>query len=114
MPKTTTLPADSTLASIWQKLHDPDAYVRGVLLALLERDAERAGVRIGISGTGQYPCYQIMRPDGPHGGYLPGERYNDNHTPFTNASISETAWSNKTMCLREVWELFGVVRGWAK
>jgi hypothetical protein len=115
MPKN-GLPPDSTIVSVKEKLHNPDTYVRGVLEALLARDGKKARVRIGVSGTGQYPCYQIIYPitlhDDKASDCSPGERYNDNHTLFSNKTVSEIKWSKASMSLKQVWRLFGEIRGW--
>lgn len=94
------IPRDSTVATVWPTLTHPEDYLSGVL-ELAERCRTTHGnafVRIGITGSGQKPCYRVVwrRDDGTE--EIFGSHW-DNHQPLDNEKAPGTNWSTRaTSC----------------
>lgn len=97
------IPANSTVASIWTRLTNQRDYVAGV-----RHKAERcrkvhgnAYVKIGVTGSGQKPCYRVsyMTADGAEKIF---GSYWDMHEPLDNERAVNTNWSTAAMTFQEI------------
>lgn len=136
--------ADTTLADIVTRLHNPKRYIQRVLQNMEEcgKNHGSVRVRIGITGTGDRPNYRI-EPEHPERidlnlltakmrGELPDERhkelevqlahfaahfsaYNGNsHERLADGHLHEAHWSDRYMSLEEVRNMLRHFREYAK
>ena len=102
MTSTGSIGPNDTIADVISKLKSPIPYMRGVLdkLAACESLHGNAFVRIGITGTGLYPCYRVSYvSDGTEQVFAV---YNDNGTLFVSSELNTDDWSGKSMSRKEV------------
>ena len=106
MPK--KLQTDSTLISIWSSLRSGCDFLRKIRWDM-EKCSEANGnshVRIGITGTGQKPCYRIFyRSNSDEREVILGS-YWHNHTPLENEKAVNINWSKNSSSFQEVHALF--------
>lgn len=98
-----SLPSDSTISTIWTKLADPRPYVGGILgkLRTCSNEHGNAYVVIGITGSGQKPCYRVFHKS-PAGTEVIYGSYWDNHQPLDNQDAITANWSSSSMSYAEV------------
>ena len=104
---TDTIPADSTIATVWPLLTPQSKYVRGVL-ADMRRCRDKLGsalVRIGVTGTGQKPYYRIFSISEDGDQQVFGSFY-DNREPLENGFAETSNWSVSAMTLSELEDFF--------
>jgi len=89
---------NSTVASVWPHLAHPRQYVAGVRQRMMtcEKAHGNAHVRIGVTGTGQKPCYRIFHLSGQNTEIVYGS-YWDNHDPLDNGDAVTLSWSSASM-----------------
>jgi hypothetical protein len=99
LPK--TIPADSTIASVFQYLTHKDNYVRWALQKMRECNKAHgnSSIKIGVTGTGQKPYYRITYK--ANGEKIFGSFY-DNHEPLEIAFADTSNWSRKSMTFDEL------------
>ncbi|MFC7699483.1 hypothetical protein ACFQX9_22635 [Bradyrhizobium sp. GCM10028915] len=94
----TKIPNDSTVASVWPHLAEQRIYVAGVRHKMLtcQKQHGNAHVRIGITGSGQQPCYRVfyLTPSGTEVIY---GSYWDTHDAFENPDAVTNNWSTASM-----------------
>ena len=120
------LARNATIADVRDDLVKPERYVRLVLsnIVAAEREHGPVVVRIGVTGTGQFPHYRIDRRD-RHEIFdseltvdIPFQTINGrNHQPLAIVPEGEEAdilrdehWSNGDMTREEVMTLLGEIR----
>ena len=95
---------DSTIASEWSKLTYPREYVSTVRhkMAGCVGTHHNAHVRIGVTGTGQKPCFRIVyKLDGKDEEFVFGS-YWDNGTPLDKEDVLSNRWSTASMSYDEI------------
>lgn len=105
MPK--AISKDSTVASVWPHLADQRGYLAGVnhrLRVCLDRHGN-AFVRIGITGTGQKPCYRVFHRTDDGNEIIFGS-YWDNHEPLENETALNSNWSSREMSYEQLHAFF--------
>jgi hypothetical protein len=127
------LASNSTIRDVRTDLAQPERYVRLVLANIMasEREHGPVVVRIGITGTGQFPHYRIdrremreaidlsiesSRREEVH--YEPIQAFNGrNHKPLANVPdgeevdvLREEHWSEAAMSREDVMNLLGAIR----
>ena len=123
------LVGDETIRDIADRLSQPESYVRGVfgnMAAYRKEVGAEPIVKIGCTGEGFYPHYRIepeSRPD-PHAiidfdmdGFLKLATFNGrNHSAmdWTAKDIVGEHWSSGSMTYRDVQNLLGDIRGFAR
>lgn len=94
----TKIANDSTIASVWSHLADPRVYVAGARQKMMTcpKQHGNAHVRIGITGSGQKPCYRVfyMTPSGTEVVY---GSYWDNHDALEIGDAVTSNWSTASM-----------------
>ena len=102
MASTGPIGPNDTIADVQSKLKNPIPYIRGVIdkLTACASIHGNAFVRIGITGTGQYPCYRVSYVSEATEQVFAA--YNDNGTPFATAILNTIDWSGKSMSRKEV------------
>lgn len=100
------LPPDSTIDSIWSHLTRQRDYVAGVLhKAKSCRDKHgNAFVKIGVTGTGQKPCYRVLFENADGSNEIFGS-YWDMHQPLDNEHAKSENWSTVAMTYEEIYTL---------
>lgn len=98
-----TIPANSTVASVWDTLKNPRQYVAGVrqkmmTCAKLHANAE---VKIGVTGKGYQPCYRITYKTDDGSEHIYGS-YWDNHQPLEREDALNQNWGVVSMTVDEV------------
>ena len=89
---------NSKIEDVLPTMHDPEEFLRCVLITMDECEREhgkgKARVRIGITGTGQYPNHKVayIDTDGIERDY--GAFYGTN--PFRDVSLGVEKWSHTT------------------
>ncbi len=98
-----TIPSDSSIETVWPHLVEARAYVAGVLhkLRVCARLHGNAHVKIGITGTGQYPAFRIFYVDGGGKEMHEGAFY-DSGAPMHDADPDSPNWSTISMSYQEV------------
>lgn len=97
-----TIPKDSTIASVWDKLKNPREYVATVRHKMMTcaKMHGNAEVRIGVTGRGYQPCYRITFTEGDeeriYGSYW------DNHQPLEREDAVNQNWSTASMSADEI------------
>jgi hypothetical protein len=96
----------STIASVWPYLTDQRDYVAGTLhKAKLCRDKHgNSFVKIGVTGTGQKPCYRVFFKTEEGVEEIFGS-YWDTHQPLDNEHAVSENWSTAAMTYEEVYAL---------
>jgi hypothetical protein len=94
---------DSTLATVWPHLTHQRDYVAGVRHKAKQCNDEHgnAFVKIGVTGSGQKPCYRIFYKTDEGGDEIFGS-YWDMHAPLDNERALNTNWSTAAMSFDEV------------
>jgi len=112
-PMPNELPRDATIKSVLGSLGKREDYILCVLkhMRLCEAKHGPAYVRIGVTGTGQYPCHKIVY-DHASGAEVLFEAY-DEDRPFTDVEVGTRDWSSARMSHDQVKDLLGHVRGYA-
>lgn len=98
----TRLPPDATIASVWNFLTNPRPYVAAVRhkMELCHKMHGNAAVRIGVTGTGQKPCYRITY--GTQSDETIYGSYWDNGDPLEKEDAISANWSTASMSFDEV------------
>lgn len=101
MPK--KIPTDSTLATVWPHLTHQRDYVAGARhKAKLCNDRHgNAFVRIGVTGSGQKPCYRVFYKSEDGMEEIFGS-YCDMQDLLDNERALNTNWSTAAMSFEEV------------
>jgi len=96
------IPSDSTIATVWPKLAHQRQYVARARLKM-ETCAKlhgSASVRIGVTGSGQKPCFRITYKDGDaeaiYGSFW------DMGDPLEKEDAQNQNWSTAAMSFAEV------------
>ena len=97
------LPADATLETVWNKLTHPRQYVAGVRqkMVLCQRQEGNSYVRIGITGSGQKPCYRIFARGNDGHETIVGS-YWDTHEPLSREDAVNSNWSDAALSLEQL------------
>ncbi len=108
------LATDATLRDLLSRLADPDAFVSRTF-GVMHKAAKTYGdvrMRLGITGTGQYPNYRIEDADGQPLMAINGA----NHEPWPEGETFDGAgtWSQASMTKQEVESLLGEIRNFAR
>ena len=119
-PMDEPLPRDATIASVIHTLDKPEDYVRGVLGNMLHHKREFGGaqVRIGTTGRGIVPHYQIEAKGSFETTALADALFKDvvfngrNHErlPWDWTETKGDHWGTATMSFEEVQGLLGDLR----
>jgi hypothetical protein len=106
------LKPDVTIRDVVSTLADKEEYTRVVLEHLMACQSKHgkgnAHVRIGITGTGQFPSHKVIYDD-PEGVETLFDAYAE-RTRFTE-NIQVHTWSTERMSVDEVRSLLGERRG---
>ncbi|MCC6918169.1 MAG: hypothetical protein IT548_03140 [Alphaproteobacteria bacterium] len=98
-----TLPSDATIATVWPTLTHQRDYVANTRhkAGQCAKMHGNAYVRIGVTGSGQKPCYRIfyLTPDGAEKIF---GSYWDNHSPLDNERAINTNWSTAAMSFAQL------------
>jgi hypothetical protein len=97
------IPKDATIATVWPHLTDPRGYVAGARQKLMTC-AEQHGnayVRIGVTGSGQKPCYRVFYKSADGSETVYGS-YWDNHDPLEISDAVTPNWSSASMDFGQV------------
>ena len=99
------LDPNATIATIWHSLTYPRDYIANVRHKMLtcKNLHGTSFVKIGITGSGQKPCYRITYT-GPEGEVIYGS-YWDMHDPLENEHEINGNWSLASMEFSEVDQL---------
>jgi len=94
--------SDSTIATVWPHLTHQQNYVGHVYQKLKNCAAEHgnAHVRIGVTGSGQKPCFRIFRFEGDEE-VIVGSFW-DSQDPLEKEDALNTNWSSASMSFEEV------------
>lgn len=94
---------NSTVASAWPHLAHPRQCVAGLRQKMMtcEKAQGNAHVRIGITGTGQKPCYRVFHLSEKNTEIVYGS-YWDNHDPFDNGDAVTFNRSTASMSFPEI------------
>ena len=108
---TDSIPADSTIVTIWNRLTHADDFASGVLSSMhaLRSRGEDVVVRLGITGAGKQPNYRVEDAKGEHASVA----YDGaTHRPFPEHEQLETrkTWSSEVMTYLAVAEHRRAVR----
>ena len=97
------IPSNSTVASVWPHLAHSREYVAGVRQKLMtcEKEHGNAHVRIGVTGTGQKPCYRVFHLTDQNTETVYGS-YWDNHDPLDHSDAVTPNWSTASMTFKEI------------
>jgi hypothetical protein len=97
------IPPNSTVASVWPHLAHPRQYVAGVRQKMMtcEKAHGNAHVRIGVTGTGQKPCYRVFHLNDKNTETVYGS-YWENHDPLDNGDAVTLNWSTVSMSFAEI------------
>ncbi len=100
------IPSDATIASVWPHLTHQRDYVAGALhKAKSCRDKHgNSFVKIGVTGTGQKPCYRVFFKVEEGVEEIYGS-YWDMHQPLDNEHAVSENWSTAAMAYEEVYAL---------
>lgn len=101
MPK--KILADSTIATVWPHLTHQRDYVAGALnkARLCNKAHGNAFIKIGVTGSGQKPCYRVFYKTANGSEEIFGS-YWDMHDPLENEHAINTNWSTAAMTYEEV------------
>jgi hypothetical protein len=106
------LSKSATIGDVWSSLTYPRQYVAAVRHKLLQCDREHgnAHVSIGITGSGQKPCYRIFWRHG--GNEVVWGSFWDQGTPLDIDDAVTANWSDASMSFIEVDSLLKEKIGW--
>lgn len=95
--------SDSTLAMVWPHLTHQRDYVAGVRHKAKQCYGEHgnAFVKIGVTGSGQKPCYRVFYKTKEGTEEIFGS-YWDMHAPLDNERALNTSWSTSATSFDEV------------
>ncbi|WP_244480968.1 hypothetical protein [Methylobacterium sp. Leaf102] len=101
MPK--KIAPDSTIATVWPHLVHQRSYVAGVLnkVRLCNKEHGNAFVKIGVTGSGQKPCYRVFHLEADGSETIFGS-YWDMHDTLENEHALNANWSIAAMSYEEV------------
>lgn len=101
MPK--KIASDATIATVWPHLAHQRDYVAGARHKAKQCKDQHgnAFVRIGVTGTGQKPCYRVFYKTPSEGEEIFGS-YWDMHDPLDSQHAINTHWSTAAMSFDEV------------
>lgn len=109
------LPKDSTLRTVMPMLADPDAFVSRAFGVMHRQTREHGHVamRLGITGTGQFPNYRIE--DAATGRAIVAID-GANHEPWPEGERFDAigTWSEATMSREDVEALLGEIRNFKR
>jgi hypothetical protein len=110
------IPADSTVATVWPHLAHPRQYVAGIRHKMMTcaKSHGNAFVRIGITGTGQMPCYRIFHQAGEQRAETIYGSYWDTHDPLEKEDAVNANWSTASMSFEEIDALLKEKINWKK
>lgn len=91
-----------TIETVWPHLTHKNKYVAPIRIALgkIAKVHGNARVRIGITGTGQKPCYRLSYMDGDQE-HIVGS-YWDMHLALDNETAKSQNWSDDSMTYDEL------------
>jgi len=94
---------DSTIATVWPHLTHQRDYVAGARhkAHLCNEQHGNAFVKIGVTGSGQKPCYRVFYKTADGVEEIFGS-YWDTHEPLDNEHAINTNWSTAAMTYEEV------------
>lgn len=109
-----SIPNDSTVKTVWPHMTHQQNYIEGVFQNLVDCHEvyKNALVRIGITGTGQKPCYRIA--------YLTSGvesifgSFWDNHQPLEKKDAINDNWSTSIMSFDEFEAFFRAKYDWKR
>jgi hypothetical protein len=109
------LPSDATIETVWPHLIDPRAYVAGARQKMMTcaKQHGNAHVRIGITGSGQAPCYRIFHKTQAGAETIYGSYWN-NHDPLDNSDAITNNWSTASMDFDQIDAFLKDKIGWKK
>ncbi len=98
------IPAESTIVTVWPHLAHPRQYVAGVRQKMMTgaKSYGNAFVCIGITGTGQKPCYRIFYRAGEQRVETIYGSYWDTHAPLEKEDAVNENWSTASMTAEEI------------
>lgn len=98
-----TLSDDATIETVWPHLAHPREYVAGVRHKMLNCSQQHgnAHVCIGVTGSGQKPCYRVFYKS-PAGADIVFGSYWDNHDALAIEDAITNNWSSKSMDFEQV------------
>lgn len=104
----------ATIESVWSTLTHQRKYVATVRhrMELCHRQNGNCHVRIGVTGTGQKPCYRIFFIEAGKEQIVGS--YWDMHDPLEIEDASTANWSDASMSFEEVDTFFKREIGWTK
>ena len=107
-----TIPPDSTVASVFAGLTNKDKYVRWALQKMRECNKAHGDstIRIGVSGTGGKPSYQVRYLD--DGDVEVFGSYQDNGDPLSKPLALSTNWSSAEMGFEELLNFYSDAIGY--
>ncbi|KQP00286.1 hypothetical protein [Methylobacterium sp. Leaf91] len=99
----TKIASDSTIATVWPHLTNQRNYVAGARHKAQQcRDQHgNAFVKIGVTGSGQKPCYRVFYK-GADGSEVIFGSYWDMHDPLDNERALNSNWSSVAMTYEEI------------
>lgn len=105
------LDPNATISSIWALLADGRLYTARVyqMARKCENEHGNASITIGVTGTGQKPCYRVtyVTDDGAHN--IWGSFW-DMGDPLENEQAINQNWSGQSMTIAEVKALLESIR----
>jgi hypothetical protein len=105
------LESNATIASIWDRLADSRLYAARVYQngRRCENEHGNANIRIGITGSGQKPCYRVSYFDSSGASKVWGSFW-DMGDPLDGQQIDSENWSSASMALSELKDLLEALR----
>ena len=97
------LPKCATIISVYDDLTYPSKYCRSVLQRMREcvREHGKTAVRIGITGSGQKPCYRICYADEQGAEKVHGSWW-DMGDPLSTEDAVTQNWSTESVSYKEL------------
>ncbi len=97
------IPDNSTIPENWHRFTRPKEYVAGVRHKMMKccKENGNSSVKIGITGTGQKPCFRITYVDGGGEEKIYGS-YWDNMEPLSNETAASENWSTRASTFDEI------------
>ena len=96
--------ANSTILSVWNKLTYSRDYGTGVLqkLRTCRNEHGNSQVKIGVTGSGQKPCYRITYSKPGSDAEMIYGSYWDNHDPLESEFVLTQNWSSELIPFEEL------------
>jgi hypothetical protein len=110
------IPLNATIATVWPLLTYPRQYVANVrhkMKNCFEKHGN-SSVRIGVTGTGQKPCFRVFYKLGGSDAEIIFGSYWDNLNPLEKEDVLNTNWSASSMSYEEVDAFLKEKVGWKK